>query len=150
MILSLVAMIGLKKCYITSACLQGLCHSGERAMARGLLVSHLSYSSFVLHCLWEMSWNDWNTLDRMSGLIVYLLEHITKTCLYNFDPLKPHFCIVKLGFTGVYIIFLISAQKHRLWVLVRTAFERVPTIYVLSRNMKNIEIFYLKIFIFRW
>ena len=34
-----------------------------------------------------------------------------KTCLYNFDPLKPHFYIVKLGFTGVYIIFLISAQK---------------------------------------
>ena len=38
-----------------------------------------------------------------------------KTCLYNFDPLKPHFYTVKLGFTGVYIIFLISAQKHRLW-----------------------------------
>ena len=33
--------------------------------------------------------------------------------LYNFDPLKPHFYIVKQGFTGVYIIFLISAQKHR-------------------------------------
>ena len=30
----------------------------------------------------------------------------------------------KLGFTGVYIIFLISAQKHRLWVLVRTALTR--------------------------
>ena len=43
-----------------------------------------------------------------------------KTYLYNFDPLKPHFYIVKLGFTGVYIIFLISAQKHRLWVLVST------------------------------
>ena len=37
--------------------------------------------------------------------------YITKTCLYNFDPLKPHFYIVKLGFTGVYIIFLISAQN---------------------------------------
>ena len=37
--------------------------------------------------------------------------YITKTCLYNFDPLKPHFCIVKLGFTGVDIIFLISAQN---------------------------------------
>ena len=46
---------------------------------------------------------------------------ITKTYLYNFYPLKPHFYILKLGFTGVYIIFLISAQKHRLWVLVRTA-----------------------------
>ena len=44
-----------------------------------------------------------------------------KTCLYNFDTLKPHFYKVKLGLTGVYIIFLIFAQKHRLWVLVRTA-----------------------------
>ena len=44
---------------------------------------------------------------------------ITKTRLYNFDLLKPHFYTVKLGFTGVYIIFFISAQKHRLWVLVR-------------------------------
>ena len=34
---------------------------------------------------------------------------ITKTRLYNIDPLKPHFYIVKLGFTGVYIIFLISS-----------------------------------------
>ena len=49
---------------------------------------------------------------------------ITKTCLYNFDHLKPHLHIVKLGFTGVYIIFLISAQKHRLWVFVRTASPR--------------------------
>ena len=39
-------------------------------------------------------------------------------------PLKPHFYIVKLGFTGVYIIFLISAQNHRLWVFVRTASAR--------------------------
>ena len=38
----------------------------------------------------------------------------------NFDPLKPHFYIVKLGFTGVYIIFYFCS-KHRLWVLVRTA-----------------------------
>ena len=60
---------------------------------------------------------------------------IMKTCLYNFDPLKPHFYTVKLGFTGVYITFVISAQKHRLWV---------PKIYVLSRNMKNIRIFYPK------
>ena len=42
---------------------------------------------------------------------------IMKTCLYNFDP----FYIVKLGFTEVYIIFLIFAQKHRLWVFVTEA-----------------------------
>ena len=38
-------------------------------------------------------------------------QNIRKTCLYKFDPLKPHFYIVKLGFTGVYIIFHISAQN---------------------------------------
>ena len=72
-------------------------------------------------------------------------EQSDETCLYNFDLLKPYFYIVKLGFTAVYIIFLISAQKHRFSVLVRTAsprwFKRVPTIYVLSRNMKYIRNF---------
>ena len=34
-----------------------------------------------------------------------LVEYITKTYLYNFDPLKPHFYIVKLGFTSIYIMF---------------------------------------------
>ena len=36
---------------------------------------------------------------------------IAKTCLYNFDPLKPHLYKVKLGFIGVYIIFLTFAQN---------------------------------------
>ena len=36
---------------------------------------------------------------------------ITKTRLYNFDPRKPHFYIVKLGFTGVYIIFFFCLKK---------------------------------------
>ena len=57
-------------------------------------------------------------MDRLAGLYSRnscsfpIQKHaITKTCLYNFDPLKPHFYIVKLGFTGVYTIFLISAQN---------------------------------------
>ena len=49
---------------------------------------------------------------------------ITKTCLYSFDPLKLHFYILKLGFPGVNISFLFSVQKHRLWILVRTASPR--------------------------
>ena len=66
---------------------------------------------------------------------------ITKTSLYNFDPLKPHFYIVKLGFTGVYIILLISAQKHRLWVLVRTASMFWAKIWKISRilYLKNFQ-----------
>ena len=42
MIFSLVAMIGLEKCCITSACLQWLCHSGEQTVARGPLVSSVN------------------------------------------------------------------------------------------------------------
>ena len=42
---------------------------------------------------------------------IQLELYITKTCLYNFDPLKPYFHIVKLGFTGVDINFLIFAQN---------------------------------------
>ena len=40
-----------------------------------------------------------------------------KTYLYNFDPHKPHLYIVKLELTGVYIIFLISAQDIDVIVL---------------------------------
>ena len=61
---------------------------------------------------------------RCNNFLYRAVRDIPKTCLYNVDPLKPHFYIVKLGFTGVYIIFLVSAQKHRLWVLVRTASAR--------------------------
>ena len=60
------------------------------------------------------------------GTFSHIVADITKTYLYKSDPLKPHFYIVKLGFTGVYIIFLISAQKHRLCVLVRTASNEYP------------------------
>ena len=49
-------------------------------------------------------------------------------------------------------IFLIFAPKQRLWILVRTAsarwLKRVPTIYVLSKNKKNVKNFLMKIFNF--
>ena len=66
----------------------------------------------------------------------------------NNDNIVSGPCI-KLGFIGVYIIFLIFAKK---WIvgLVRTVssrrFLRVSTTSILSRNMKNIRGFYLEIF----
>ena len=36
---------------------------------------------------------------------------ITQTCPCNEDPFTPHFYIVKLGFTGVYIFFLFLLQN---------------------------------------
>ena len=63
--------------------------------------------------------------------------NIMLTCPCNVHPLTPHFYIVKLGFKGI-PYFLIFALKHRLWVLVRTL-NRLPTIYVLSKNMKIVK-----------
>ena len=49
--------------------------------------------------------------DALSSVIsdiqsASIAQYITKTCPCNEDPLTPHLYIVKLGFTGVYIIFL--------------------------------------------
>ena len=60
--------------------------------------------------------SDGRKIDRSTVLFLTLKMDvnryfiITKTCLYNFDPLRPNFYIVKPGFTGVYNIFIISAQ----------------------------------------
>ena len=44
--------------------------------------------------------------ENVNLLSAELSQSITRTYLYNVDPLEPHFYIVKLGFTGAYIIFL--------------------------------------------
>ena len=84
----------------------------------------------------------------MAEKIVYPVSvinlYITEIRLYNFDPFKPHCYIVKLGFTGVFII-LISALKHRLLVLIRTAslcFEQKYEKYrsFLSENFQFLEV----------
>ena len=49
---------------------------------------------------------DLHMIRKLLSVCRCYLHIITKTCLYNFDPLKPYFYIVKLGFTGIYIIFL--------------------------------------------
>ena len=58
----------------------------------------------------------------------------------------------KTGVCRSTLFFLIFAPKHRLRVLVRNAsprrFQRVPTIYVLSKNKKNMKNFLLKSFNF--
>ena len=84
--------------------------------------------------------------------MIYLgYTNITKTSLYNFDPLEPHFYIVKLGFTWVYIIFLVllrnidrGTHQHLLVeaVLMSTHNLCFEQKYVKYQN------FYLKIFLF--
>ena len=82
----------------------------------------------------------------------YPIKHycyIMLTCPCNEDPLTPHFYIVKRGFTGVYIFFIIFALKHKLWVLVRNRLnEAVLTCtnnLCFEQNRENITNFHLKI-----
>ena len=51
------------------------------------------------------------TFSYVPVYIEWTLTLHHENMLYNFDPLKPHFYIVKLRLTWVYIIFLISAQN---------------------------------------
>ena len=82
----------------------------------------------------------WKWLNK-----VLVMSTITKTCLYNFDPLKPHFYIVKMGFTGVYIIFLILLENFLEPPRPGSSNEYPQS--VLSRNIKQ-KSDYLKIFLF--
>ena len=51
-------------------------------------------------------------MKNMKAIIMKFGIFITsRKHAYSFDPLKPHFYTVKLGFTGVVINFLISAQN---------------------------------------
>ena len=85
-----------------------------------------------LHCLrhqGHLQGQEWEPLQvsSISGSAIFAFfnilhcfqrsfsSHITKKkCLYNVDPLKTHFYILKQWFTGLYIIFLISSLKHSL------------------------------------
>ena len=40
---------------------------------------------------------------------------ITKTRLYSFDPLKPHFYIIKLGLLGYILFFLFLLKNIDCW-----------------------------------
>ena len=65
---------------------------------------------------------------------------ITKSYLYNFDPIKPNFYIVKLRLQGYTLFFLFLLKNIDCGYSLEPP-RRVPTIYVLSRNRKNIRIF---------
>ena len=74
---------------------------------------------------------------------------ITKTYLYIFDPLKPHFYIVKLGYT-LFFLFLVknidcgySLEPPR-----RGGSNEYPQSMFGAEIEKKYQNFYLKIFIF--
>ena len=70
----------------------------------------ISFHHKNICCGYSLEAPQWGTSNEYpQHVFMEKRKIITKTCLYNFDPLKPHFYIVKLGFTGVDIICIISA-----------------------------------------
>ena len=73
-----------------------------------------------------------------------------KTCLHNVDPLKPHFYIVKLGFTRVYIFLFLLRNISCGYVLeppYRCGSDEYPQ-SMFWAEIWNCQNFYLKNFIF--
>ena len=111
MIFSLVAMIGLEKCCIISACLQWLCHSGERTVARGPLVFfcyvngyHLPLNNVIF--------------QRSTPLLVFI---------------NKRWKFVDLGQTGWYLIY---ASRPVTIVLIVKCFKKVSTFHRLSITLR--------------
>ena len=73
-----------------------------------------------------------------TGFLTTRLNYIMQTRLCYLDPLSLHFYTVKLGCTGVYIIFLIWLSNIGCGYSLEPC---VPTISVLNRN-KKINLFF--------
>ena len=86
-----------------------ICFNGQNIVLN-TVIDLPSYMSFTLA---RNSAIRMKGLNRLKVLTQTNLRAFTimKTHLYSFDSLKPNFHTVKLGFIGVYIILLISAQN---------------------------------------
>ena len=78
------------------------CRSSSDTSDLGLQLLRLVWPNIrVKICMWNIQAQ--NRCSSCSEPVQFNL-YITKTCLY--DPLKPHFYTVKLGFTGYTLFFL--------------------------------------------
>ena len=76
------------------------CYTGHEILKYSYIyvLSINEHTILLQHCF-----NVLTLQQHRNGILptLYVSWTITKTRLYNFDPLKPQFYIVKLGFTGV-------------------------------------------------
>ena len=85
---------------------------GRKVRGKSHIVLSMSFAALVRHKI---------NLTRKSGIQVFffftdscrldIAIFITKTCPCNVYPLKPHFYIVKLGYAGLYLFYLILLQN---------------------------------------
>ena len=72
--------------------------------SKGCKVSSCGQRSLKTVCADAQTDLSFRWMHNPEGTFSHVEAHIMKTYLYNFEPLKPHFYIVKLGFTWVYIV----------------------------------------------
>ena len=76
--------------------------------------------SYISHKYPEKGINK-HSVKLLLALVYYrssekqVVNGIMLTCPCNVHPLKPHFYIVKFGFTGVYIIFIFLLLNINFW-----------------------------------
>ena len=63
------------------------------------------HSDRLFYPLWQLIFESETLYEGCQKQQKRVKHGIRKTCLCDLNPLTPHFYIVKLGFTGVYIIF---------------------------------------------
>ena len=80
-----------------------------------------------------------------------LIFNITKTCLCNFDPLKPHFYVQKMGFAGN-TLFSYFYTQHRLGYQLKPPrwgdSNEYPQSLFRANITKGSHFFHLKLFVF--
>ena len=72
--------------------------------------------------MWPYLFESHRSPQMYDLLSAYFTNRVIRMLRNGICVFKPHF--VELEFTGVYIMFLISVQKHILWVLVTIASAR--------------------------
>ena len=84
----------------------------QAVTTNGFALNHNKILHIYFFCVKRQAKN--NFLEDVESTVVYNPMYLgiyhhenTHIHVYSFDPLKPHFYIVKMEFTGVYIIFLI-------------------------------------------
>ena len=82
--------------------------------------------------------------DMCLGYVPWVMAIITKTYRYNFESLKPHFYIVKQGYSLSFLLLLKNIDCR--YPFEPPRFQRVHTIYVLSINKKNVRVFFKRFF----
>ena len=113
-----------------------------------ILIGFVIFAAFVI----EVSKSHWHKESAVVSINTTTPPtHAIKTCPYYEDPLKPHFYIVKVGFTGIFFPYFCSKNIDRGYSLEppqRGGSNVYPRSMFWAKISKILHFFHLKITIF--